>query len=353
MLKRWADIATVSCLIVCAIIEAGQQALKDAPTVAALLPSFISGRSWNYVPLFFLIVAGVSWTVGRLSPSRDSRVISGDTGTSKASKLVIHSAVYGAGDATDVSVAHKLNTATRDALAIPVNNNLISGDPDPAPNQPKRLKVTYSYGEMNPATILVPEYSWLILPQDPQIQRLASEVERLKNQPKPPSVEILSPNNLSLTPLQKDALQLSVDLLKFLKRLGPPPAPKYTGEDINNMTSAQMKKLIEAEDGDFAEACEYYQGDGTLFVHTANAYSNKITAQWKRLLPWYQKLAASYALEFKDKVETMRNRFLLEGMTGDEVLLMPVEGKYGEQRVRNLAAKLWELAYKTGEKGIA
>jgi hypothetical protein len=70
--------------------------------------------------------------------------------------------------------------------------------------------------------------------------------------------------------LQEDALQLSVELMVFLKRLGPPPAPKYTAEDIHNMTSSQMKKLINSQDGDFGEACEYHQGDGVLFVETAN-----------------------------------------------------------------------------------
>jgi len=110
-----------------------------------------------------------------------------------------------------------------------------------------------------------------------------------------------------------------------------------------------MKELIDAEDGDFAEACEYYQGDGALFIQTANPYSNKITAQWKRLLPWYQKVAASYALEFAERVEKMRYRFTLEGM-GDGVFFLPIQGRDGERHIRAIAAKLWELAYKSGEK---
>lgn len=67
MLKRWPDIVTVSCLVVCAVVEAGQQALRDAPEVSALIPSFIRGGWWNYIPLAFLIGAGVSWIVGRIS----------------------------------------------------------------------------------------------------------------------------------------------------------------------------------------------------------------------------------------------------------------------------------------------
>jgi hypothetical protein len=155
-----------------------------------------------------------------------------------------------------------------------------------------------------------------------------------------------------LAPLQEDAIALSVELLDFLKRLGPPPAPKYTAEEIAKMTSSQMRELIDADDGDFGEAMEYHQGDGVLFIQTANAYSNKITARWKRLLPWYQKVGASYALDFKDKVDKIRNRFVLEGMTAD-ALLLPVEGKEGEKRIRDIAATLWELAFKISEKGAS
>ena len=133
------------------------------------------------------------------------------------SKLIIHSAVYGAGDATDVSVTHRLNTAPKDALAIPVNNNLVSGDPDPAPNQAKRLKVTYSYGSSGPTTVGVPEHSWLILPQDPQIQRLTGEVDRLK------AVQPSQSTQLALSPLQIELLQLAKDLQEFIKEMGTKP----------------------------------------------------------------------------------------------------------------------------------
>jgi hypothetical protein len=152
--------------------------------------------------------------------------------------------------------------------------------------------------------------------------------------------------------LQEDALRLSVELLTFLKRLGPAPAPKYTEEDIAKMSSAEMKVLIDAHDGDFAEATEYHHGDGVLFIQTANAYSNKITAHWKRLLPWYQKVSASYVLEFKDKVEKMCNRFAVEGIA-DETLLLPVEGKDGEKRIRAIAATLWGLAFRIREKAAS
>ena len=298
------------------------------------------GASFPRSIVFFLIasllLASLSiWGAWR-RPQSDKR------GSGKIeSKLSIHSAVYGTGPANDTDVRTRLLVAPRDALIVPVTSEFFGCDP--APNKHKRLRVTYSYETPNRWTIERQEATYLFLPPDPEVSRLESVIAATGE-----GTHEIGP----FTPLQNDALQLSVELLKFLKRLGPPPAPKYAAEDIDKMTSAQMKKLIEAEDGDFAEACEYYQGDGTLFIQTANAYSNKITAQWKRLLPWYQKVAASYALEFKDKVENMRNRLLLEGLT-DEILLMPIEGKYGEKRVRNIAAKLWELAYKTGEKGVS
>ena len=95
------------------------------------------------------------------------------------SKLVIHSALYGAGGFKDVSVTDQLNAARRDALLIPVDNNLVLGSPDPAPNQVKRLEVKYSYGNAVPRTISRNEYSILILPEDSEIERLTGDVKIL------------------------------------------------------------------------------------------------------------------------------------------------------------------------------
>jgi hypothetical protein len=67
-------------------------------------------------------------------------------------------------------------------------------------------------------------------------------------------------------PIQEEALRLPVELLAFLKRLGPAPAPKYTGKEIDNMTSVRMKELINAKDGDFLESVEYYRPGGIAFT---------------------------------------------------------------------------------------
>jgi hypothetical protein len=60
--RSWANIVTVCCLIVVAIIEAYQQALSGAPKAAATLPRL--DGAWNFVPLILLTVAGVFWLVG-------------------------------------------------------------------------------------------------------------------------------------------------------------------------------------------------------------------------------------------------------------------------------------------------
>jgi len=165
----------------------------------------------------------------------------------------------------------------------------------------------------------------------------------------PNSVSVTGPVTvLPLVPLQSDAMQLSLELLAFLKRLGPPPAPKYTAEDIDKMTGAQMEVLIKANDGDFLEACEYYRPGGIAF--TRQGLENQITSHWTRLLPWYRKVEAAYALELKTKVQTMCNRFLMYGISDNE-LPFPVEGKDAEKNIRAMASTFWELAYKVGEKG--
>ncbi|MGA9528418.1 MAG: hypothetical protein WBS24_09900 [Terriglobales bacterium] len=154
-----------------------------------------------------------------------------------------------------------------------------------------------------------------------------------------------------LSPLQIEAVQLSAQLLEFLKKIGPPPAPKYTPEEIDKMTTRETRQLIDSNDGDFLEACEYYRPGGIAFTEQQSA--NQQAAYMTRMLPWYQKLAAAYNLEkLGDKVETIRNRFLVEGITdNDNMLLMPIEGRYGPARIQNISAKLWELAGKMARKG--
>ena len=63
-----------------------------------------------------------------------------------------------------------------------------------------------------------------------------------------------------LSPLQRDALLLSERLLSFLEVQGSPPKPKYTREEIDKMSLAESRRLLDSNDGDYAFACEYYFG---------------------------------------------------------------------------------------------
>lgn len=69
MLKGWSTTVTLGCIIIVGFIEAGQQALKDAPKVAALFPGWAGGGFWNYVPLLLLTVGAASWAIGRFIPT--------------------------------------------------------------------------------------------------------------------------------------------------------------------------------------------------------------------------------------------------------------------------------------------
>jgi hypothetical protein len=99
----------------------------------------------------------------------------------KTGKLTIHSAIYGTGEINDVSVLEVIRNMTRDGLVIPVDNNLIKGRDDPAPMQPKRLRIEYSYGDSPKHAVERPESrpgipSRLVLPQDTEIARLLQVV---------------------------------------------------------------------------------------------------------------------------------------------------------------------------------
>jgi hypothetical protein len=166
--------------------------ILSTDTVKLWFVSWRNGFGSQHPELSYLALAGGATAIafgywhflGRLLPTKKSTEAAAEKEQPpKNQKLVIHSAYYGTGDATDVSVTDRLNAATRDALVIPVNNSLVSGEPDPAPNQYKRLKITYSYGSMG-ATVSTPEHSWTVLPEDPRIQRLTAELETEKNKPR-------------------------------------------------------------------------------------------------------------------------------------------------------------------------
>jgi len=177
------------------------------------------------------------------------------------------------------------------------------------------------------------------------------EHTQVSQQLRPPEQRILeSPlDAFSLESLKTDALETADQLLAMLDRLGPAPLPKYTKEQLDRMSSAQRDTLLRSDDGDYAEACEFYDG-GHWFQQTEQAMRNKINTKWIRLLPWFEKVRASYDLRFASTVEQLRNRFTIEGILSDD-LRLTVFGKDSEATIRIIALKLRELAYKVGEKG--
>lgn len=157
------------------------------------------------------------------------------------------------------------------------------------------------------------------------------------------------------TPLQKDALSLALNLLDFIKAQGEPPKPKYTREQIERMSSEDTGRLIRANDKDFDFACEYWFGgaDGVQDgVRTEDQLAKLLMARFRLLDPWYEKVTAGYELEYRQEVERMRHRFALEGLSDDNLLQVPIQGKLGRENIKSIAAKLWELAYKVREKGV-
>lgn len=69
--KNWSNIVTASCLILVGIVEAWQEAMTKLPATSRM--PRLDGV-WHYVPLALLIVAGVSWLVGRWQNRRKPEV---------------------------------------------------------------------------------------------------------------------------------------------------------------------------------------------------------------------------------------------------------------------------------------
>ena len=70
------DQMAVGCVVIAAFVEATQQALTGAPTVAGVLPSFLASGLLNYVPLALITVAAFLWIIQARTPAlRKSGVI--------------------------------------------------------------------------------------------------------------------------------------------------------------------------------------------------------------------------------------------------------------------------------------
>jgi len=107
------------------------------------------------------------------------------------SKLVIHSATYRAiengGQTYDVADFLRM-IISGDSLVFDIeNDNFVFGHKnfvphDPLRYKPKRLQVTYSYGDQPASPIVRYEHDRLVLPEDSMIKRLTNDVEQLKKQ---------------------------------------------------------------------------------------------------------------------------------------------------------------------------
>ncbi len=281
-------------------------------------------------------------------------------------RLKIIEAHYGVEGINDPDVTHYLLERQHgDHFAEPVGADLFHGF-DPVAGMPKRLRIRYSL-DGRETIVERPEHTWMILPEDSFLKKQVEDLiyqlklnESQYNSDLSRSREFyeqckaekkeLSEKLEVFTPLQLEAVHLAEELISFLREVGPPPAPRYTFEEIQRMSSAQTRKLIEENDGDFAEACEFYAGKGTMRLTTEGLYK-QLKSYNLRMWPWYDKVADLYEERFRAKVESLKRRFTIEGIPADS-LLIPVTGPQGPPNIASIIAQLWELAYKVKGKDL-
>lgn len=242
----------------------------------------------------------------------------------------------------------------------------------PAPGK-LRLKVEYSF-DGHKATTVRQDGEYLMLPED---QFLVRELDQIKGELR--RVEVTHNAELAraqecyrqcmeekkesanrnleyraklglFSGIQWEALQLANDLTDFLKELGAPPAPKYSYEEIQRMPLAESRRLIEENDGDFAEACEYHNGKGSMRLTEEGLYKQLVSHNL-RMWPWYDKVQASYEERFAPRVQSVQRQFVIAGIPAG-ALGLAIDGPDGTKNIRATASKLWELSYKLKEKEL-
>jgi hypothetical protein len=152
-----------------------------------------------------------------------------------------------------------------------------------------------------------------------------------------------------LNPLQVDMLQLSMDMVKFVRDAEPRPILKYSETDIEVMRAERMKELYLAKDPDFIEAMAFY--DRTDLSITPEHHAAGLNVRYQRLFPWGQRVGAKYNNELRPRVETICNRLVAEGILENQATFTVTGYPDVDTQILGLANKLWQLAYQASAKG--
>jgi hypothetical protein len=161
--------------------------------------------------------------------------------------------------------------------------------------------------------------------------------------------ELIELRRLSLSKVQLETLQLSVDLLKFVRDLEPCPVLKYNKPEIDAMHPDQMRKLYLAKDPDFIEAMALYQREDLSI--TPEDFASGLTLRHQRLFPWGQRVAAKYRVQqFHVRTDEMCDRLAAEGIIENRATFTLTTYPDASAQIIGFASKFWQLAYQVGEK---
>jgi hypothetical protein len=322
--------------------QAGQRAMPDKtsrllqlkqywPTVVMVVLMMLTGYDiydrharasyiipwWSYGLALLLIGAAIGTAVRRQEKP-----------PSPISKLMIHSALYGVGDAADVVVTDKLNGITKEGLVVPVNNNL--ADHDPAPNKSKRLKVEYKYDAGDPRTVIVPEHGWLMLPENPQLLKLKTDVEILQKRIDSAATQ--------------DAPQFS-DLAKRVLNLASHFKHEVTQFRGGNPEPRSPSTLILTRHASSASSPMFGRDDLKNGITEHNA--------------WKERAAAWYRHNFMRALEGVRDELGAQGLTDSLLNTAITETGLDKentalivQRLRSLALQLDDDPQERGQKEV-
>jgi hypothetical protein len=160
-------------------------AVFGGPAVTGVIQAILAALSHPSLPWwgYLLVSALCSGAIIVVCIKARERVEQVKSQGNTASKLTIHSAVYGSGSVDDQDVSDRLQPLRADGLVISVDNNTLGCDP--APGKPKRISVEYSYGNLHRFSVSRPENSRLVVPEDfwmkgeyERLTVLLSEAER-------------------------------------------------------------------------------------------------------------------------------------------------------------------------------
>jgi hypothetical protein len=320
-------LGSVACILTWLGIKPGDLAMTQSVTIPHALWLLLA------IVLFVLGIGSSVWTgfvqrkeINGLKTALQTNSVRPVPSSKLTVSLAEYKAINGEGEVRNVTEAVKGHVDGIGLAFKIVNSELGLKDSDDLNfGERKRLTVNYSFDGGPEMTVRRWERDMLTLPVDPQLQ--------------------------ALDDLQVKAIRISLGSLAMLEEIGPKPTPRYTEVEIDTMSENQRLALIQSNDKDFADACDYYFGGSNVVVReeteNESRLAKRVATRYNFHRPWEVKTKNKFEARFGEDLAHLRKALATSEMAARLPAAILEEWNV-EKQIQEIAKQLWLVAFDLG-----